>query len=892
MPVIKPFQLKNHLNGVLKKYPDAGVIGLQTPDEWQSESIIEAGGRSFLALQCDSQLAVREALLRAKQQGTRLVFATRMDDTELGSDLRIRLAKRRLIPIRPWDGVRELFQAVEIDGSVFKKPWLADVLVNHAPAGGYMVAVNGFLTAERIWKEVLHILLRFGAARPAPADIVEWSMDEQKRSLLKEISDDRFEDICEWIDQGTDTLESFLLRLVRSGRRRHLLSLGLTFEVAGGDAAKRRAALRDAAVRMERYTGRLILAPDWIVRFREAAIEAYRNCDQPDLRTRAQEELDTLFNEIGVQEFAWMSSVSTRGFEQRLVRFAETAGDALKKGGEQLFEKTAGRFYDAARHMFADQAPKRIDRMRMALRLIKWARQSEQSEEFARFSDAAAWYYAEGGFVDRARDSLRNGDECKELNNCYAGLLKAVEVLRGRQNRRFAELLKAWTESGASDGGVIKIEDFLDRIIAPIAKRHPVLLIVMDGMSCAVFSELKADMVSKEGWAELTHPEWAPRKPVIAALPTTTDVSRRSLFCGKLTADPKDDESKGFSNHKALCEAGRTSPVLFHKAGLTGSEGLSLSETVRDEIFSPGRKAVGVVVNAVDNSLSSDDQIAHEWRVQHLPVLSRLLHAASDAGRMVIITSDHGHVLDYHTRRFDYDAEQRWRTDNGDPHDGEIAVSGPRVLKPASGRMIAPYSEHIRYANKRNGYHGGVTPQETVIPYAVMKWRGYEKEWEQVPLFEPEWWDISVPEIEQNVESSIPKKRKSRTVSAKAQLDIFSADKSSVSKKTDADEQPDWIEQLLKSPVLAAQKQLCERIAPPDETVFKFLKTLSDHRGTILISTLSTALERPPHRTRHIISVMQRLLNVDGYQTLELDAASGSVTVNMQLLKTQFEMDV
>ena len=34
--------------------------------------------------------------------------------------------------------------------------------------------------------------------------------------------------------------------------------------------------------------------------------------------------------------------------------------------------------------------------------------------------------------------------------------------------------------------------------------------------------------------------------------------------------------------------------------------------------------------------------------------------------------------------------------------------------------MVAAWSEHVRYATKRVGYHGGVSPQEVLVPIGVL----------------------------------------------------------------------------------------------------------------------------------------------------------------------------
>jgi hypothetical protein len=75
------------------------------------------------------------------------------------------------------------------------------------------------------------------------------------------------------------------------------------------------------------------------------------------------------------------------------------------------------------------------------------------------------------------------------------------------------------------------------------------------------------------------------------------------------------------------------------------SEG-GLSKELRDEIGSPRRRVLAAVVNVVDDLLTKGDQISLPWKLEYMHVLGRLLDAAQAAGRLVILTSDHGHVLE------------------------------------------------------------------------------------------------------------------------------------------------------------------------------------------------------------------------------------------------------
>ena len=100
----------------------------------------------------------------------------------------------------------------------------------------------------------------------------------------------------------------------------------------------------------------------------------------------------------------------------------------------------------------------------------------------------------------------------------------------------------------------------------------------------------------------------------------------------------------------------------------------------------------------------------------------------------------------------------------------------------------------------------------------------------------------------------------------------------------------DWMYDLLRSEVLQNQKKLCGRAVLSDEMIYKFIKTVSSHGGTILQSTLAQSIEQPLTRIRGIISVIQRILNVDGYPVLTFDSASSTIKINNQLLKTQFRL--
>ena len=223
---------------------------------------------------------------------------------------------------------------------------------------------------------------------------------------------------------------------------------------------------------------------------------------------------------------------------------------------------------------------------------------------------------------------------------------------------------------------------------------------------------------------------------VVATVPSVTQYSRTSLLSGRLTSGAAADEKRAFEAHPALVRVSKTQfpPVLFHKGELSQPGGRALAEPVRSEIASPDRRIVAAVVNAVDDYLAKADQVRPRWSLEYLPLVAALLHEARMAGRVVVFASDHGHLLDDETRISRNDFGDRWRSDDQKSGEGEIVLAGARVGA-NGGRVIVPWSERTRYGMKKNGYHGGATLQEMIVPIAVVSAGAQVPGWiERAPL--------------------------------------------------------------------------------------------------------------------------------------------------------------
>jgi hypothetical protein len=177
-----------------------------------------------------------------------------------------------------------------------------------------------------------------------------------------------------------------------------------------------------------------------------------------------------------------------------------------------------------------------------------------------------------------------------------------IMTRREEQNRVFATMLREWNASGAHGDVPLPVERVLMTVVAPLAGEAPVLLLVLDGLSFAVWRGL-AETVGF-GWSELV--QTSRRSPLVAAaaLPSVTEVSRASLLCGMLRTGNQAAERAGFASHAALVGVSRAGrpPRLFHKADI--GAGPELGDDVRTALADPQQRIVGVVHNAVDAQLS------------------------------------------------------------------------------------------------------------------------------------------------------------------------------------------------------------------------------------------------------------------------------------------------
>ena len=300
-------------------------------------------------------------------------------------------------------------------------------------------------------------------------------------------------------------------------------------------------------------------------------------------------------------------------------------------------------------------------------------------------------------------------------------------------------------------------------------------------------------------------------------------------------------------------------------------------------------------MNAVDDHLLKGEQIDTRWSRDEIKVLPVLLHEAKTAGRTVVMISDHGHILDCHAKGQAYEGGERWRMDEGRPTDGEFCIKGPRVVMPESKTLIAPWTERVRYGIKKNGYHGGVSPQEMVTPIAVLNGSNdFPSGWVEATVDLPTWWDVAGGAVggdEKPLQKLKPQRAKEKPPGVLFVLDEEPAQVPTVAvAPTVVGPAPVWVTTLLSSPVFDEQKRLAGRAVPANDVLTCLLIAIDERGGKITSPALARAIQFSPMRLRGLLAISQRVLNVDGFPVLTRDEASDTVQLDRSLLLKQFDL--
>lgn len=908
MPSPSPALVRAEVAAVLDKVADARVIGISVPSKIDMGDSLVLRGKSLGVTYSDSVLAIRECLAERDSDSPSMVLLTPLDEMELGADIIARLARKRLFSVEPWQLVKQRFRARWVDPRLVERhAWVATALLEHEPQAGYPPAPSGVIEADMAWRFLFEAMLGLPGGQRDPESLLECASDPNQLRQLMELEDGERLDLANAVGDSAGALSRRIFDCISGEYGASALSIGLVARVLFGEEAGTDVDVLMAAGRFERFIGGKPLDKKHAGAWADAAEAVIKRGLERNGIASVRPLLDDadalLRDELHAEGSARQSSVLRLGYEQRLVSFASELQGLVDGDAKELPDALWDAADYAQEHLLAPYGPhnnQRRECIQMGLRLSAWLAEcrAKSSDEVASFAEAASTYRRDGGFADWARTRVWDGDLPTPLVAAYTNLSEAAGKEREKFNRRFGSLFENWSSTGSHDDSVIPVEDVLDRVATPLANECPILIVVIDGMGMRVFRELEQDLLDR-GFIQLAPSGASSPFPVVSAVPSVTEVSRTSLLSGKLASGTQADEVRAFPKHRGLSDASTSSkqPVLFHKSSLTEPGSVGLSGRVTSALTDSKQRVVGVVINAVDDHLSKGEQVGVHWSLNTIRPLNAVLNAAAEAGRIAVIVSDHGHIPEHQTEKISGGDAERWRhidTEPIEPRDGELLVEGPRVLLGQGGKVIAPWSERIRFSQKKNGYHGGLSPQEVVIPLGIFSAGGTApKGWVEIPHELPRWWEREVPMVEPvalvepAVATPAPRRKKQKTSAGQGILfDVNPEPTAEV--PSGGPPSSAWIEELLASNAMKAQRKQAARTAISDERIRTVLGALDERGGKLTRTALANRLSVPAMRVGGILSALRRVLNLDGYPVLSIDEASDTVELNIEVLAVQF----
>ncbi len=877
--------IRAQIRAIRDKAPNAKVFGIFSPVRWAGPAIDGTGGDQIAIHQCDSPLQMRLALQSVPDTASATVLVTPLDQAKISDDILVRLALRRLEPIKSWEIVRSLFKAKHLDPRITRHQFLADMLLEHAGSRDLQPVAGGLVDADTVWGLLLAEKLGFSGAHPDLVELLRGTAEGDLAARWNACPTEFRSVATAWIAEAAGDAAIAVLGCIAGEHGPQALAIGLVMGVVYHDSVGHD--LDKAAGRLEGYVGTTNLPTEIAKRWRDAAATAAVQLPKPSLR-RCLDEADVILEKIGATGQAWRSNELETGFEQRLSRLGQALAAHVDARATAISEELQNVYASLQQHRLGRSGGRRMERAAMAIRLARWLADQNLSGQPAASNllAIAQGYAGDGGFVDWARRVLRGGEPNKDLATAFVRLVDQVTELREAENQRFGEAIADQRAMPDAASGLVPVEQIVDRIVATATEKAPVLVLLVDGMSWAVFRELVSD-IQAHNWIELGFGSAPQRLIGLAALPSITSVCRTSLLCGSLRRGQAFDEVQGFAAHPAIAAQSQSglTPKLFHKAALEGSDDSSLAGDVRQALANKRQRVVGIVINAVDDHLDKGDQIDPLWTMQQIRVLEPILAEAAAASRLVILLSDHGHILDRQTEGREAADGLRWRRPSGTVTKEELEVNSPRVLLPDGGRIVVPWSERLRYGAKCNGYHGGATPQEMLIPISIL-WPKLDPPdgLGELPVELPAWW--TEPTAARPVLPAVeppprPKKANRQPPTLFLNLETLVT--------TPASEES-WIKALLQSEVFAAQKRLAGRVPVDEALLQRLLLALVSRGGSMTTPALAGAIEVHEHRLPGFLAVMQRVLNVEGYAILDRQEAANTVVLNVLLLKKQFEL--
>jgi hypothetical protein len=873
-PVATEAQVRRLAQDWLRRARDGQVLAIRARPQWTTVELLDVGGQPVRVVACPSPLAMRAAIVE-QAAGERLVVLTDCDEEALGVGLLAHCAKLHPVSIEPWELVRTQFGVVDLDPALVKEGrWLAEALIEHAPVQGWPPIAGTVLTRGHALRSLTATLLGVAGGDLDSAGVLQWTTRSVDVVRYAALPAGLRAGITAWLGETAGAPARWAMTCVHAGNGTDAIPLGLLARLLWAHDVPVSTAVTAARVRVEHLLGGAQPSTTDAAAWGEAAQAWVERAvdDGPDQQmvARVLGRTEEIARAVRAESLLVRSDLLPAALIARLHEFADKLRAALAKPRTAELAATETALRALRRHRLAASGD-RAGLAEMAVRLLRWLATPEAPAPTT-LAQAVARQVIEDGWVDRARLDVWAGDPDPYIASAYQMLHAAVDARRAAHDEQFAALLAQATAADAAPGRMLLIEDVLSRVVRPIleAKRR-VLLLVVDGMSVAASTELVRS-VTDQGWIELT-PAGGPRVGVLAAMPTVTQVSRASLFTGRIAVGQQAEE------RAALAAAVGSDVRLLHKAELRAGSGASLEPSVIAALDDSSVRLVAAVVNTIDDALDRSDPGTTEWTTQTVRAVGDLLAHAKD--RVVVLLSDHGHIVDRGpemTLRSHSSGGARWRTADAPAGDGELVFAGPRVAL-GGGRVVLPWRETLRYAPRKAGYHGGASAAEAVIPLTILS-AGDDSVvpgWGGAPVADPAWWRGPVAAAPVEFAPAVDTLFELIPVAPPAPTG-------------EGREVPPLVAALLASQTYRSRHKLLGRASLPDARVAALLGVLIAAGGRARIDSVAAEAGIPAHRINLTVAALRRLLQVEGYPVLDIDPDGQTLVLDERLLKDQFQL--
>jgi hypothetical protein len=907
---------------------------------------VELSGASvrFTVLTARSELELRAALADVERDSREhpVVVLVDFEPVRLPADLFGRVATGTIRRVTGDRLLRAIFSNANVSRDVLRARALCEALRSErdwtvaAPAGATVTldaAWRAWLVRRGVFESEhdseLALLARVSTAK-APESLARLLLD--RPALAKELD--------AWIDRAISPLASLWLALWLRGTGS--LAAAVCFALDAVAPSLGREDYVDGAVRSQweelfASVGRPVVQPTAAVALAER-LATHMHGRDAELRVLLDEAQRWLPSHARVLDVAASSRFLRASYERRCRDLAACVERAVDESTASHVRDAVAALSRLTEHRLREldsSTREGFERARMAVRLLGWLearsrRAADDGSQDVVLQERSEDYVRSGAWVDYARAVARGGDE-DALASAVSRVVRAVDRERDEDDQRFARALREWVELGrAPRSRALPIECALDRFAGDFLSGAPssaaaktsardaqevrapqrrLLVVVLDGMSWANCVEL-LDSLGTAGYFKLRaraqHTDSGAVVPVLAALPTITEVSRSALLSGRLlTQDEERDTAKDvarFANHRRLRALGAEhTPKLLLKASLATVSGDASTEALA--LVESSNPIVGVVINAIDDQLKAGRQLRVKYELSDIRPLRALLDRATLAQRAVLLVADHGHVSGARMTRTQLarseDGGSRWRAIRAREHgtQSEVTLGGPYVWKPKGFTHVAMLVGETDSNGivPGAGEHGGASMAEVIAPAVLIGSEtlaervrlalgddAVDPELEVSGLDAPPWWQVDRAQSASTsatvaraaskpraAEPARPPQLALPTLALQVAAPVSAAVEPAQSKASK------WGTMLTRSKAIAAMG------TKVDPRWVAMVDALGAEGGRGSVELVATAAGVPPSRLEGLVARLSEVLNADGTPVLRFDAAARQVVLDL-----------